>query len=149
MDLAMISNWNKTVSPDDTVIHLGDIGNVDILRVLNFKKMYFIPGNYEKKDHSIIEELSEDQRVIICENQQKITLNGKTYYLCHEPINGGGEDKFYLYGHIHRLQMIKKNGINVGQDANRFKPVLVSEIEWMRNAMEKYYDNNVFTDKCM
>ena len=107
-------------------------------------------GNYEKKDHSIIEGLKKDKRVIIIQDNQdkKIKINGKEYYLCHEPLNSMGEDKFYLYGHIHRLQMVKKNGINVGIDGNRFKPMSVSEIEFLRNGIENHFDNNVFTDKC-
>ena len=79
-----------------------------------------------------------------------IKVNGTTYYICHEPLNNkfNPDNKFYLYGHIHRLQMVKRNGINVGCDANRFTPMSVKELEFLKGGVEKHFDENVFTDKC-
>ena len=42
MDMALISNWNKLVHKNDTVCFLGDFGEFDTLKVLNFKKMQLV-----------------------------------------------------------------------------------------------------------
>ena len=47
MDLIMCMNWNMTVKPEDTVYVLGDFGIMDILPLLNGKKI-LIKGNYER-----------------------------------------------------------------------------------------------------
>lgn len=149
MDLQLISNWNKRVTMNDYVVHLGDFGNPDVVKLLNFKKMYFLSGNYERRDHSIVDRLLEDKRVILIDNQNPdIQVCGKKYHVCHEPLNGNGEDKFYLFGHIHRLQMVKRNGINVSMDANRFTPMSTLEIEFLRNGIDNHFDENVFSYKC-
>ena len=49
MDFRLISNWNSKVSENDIVYHLGDFGSPFIVHQLKFHKMYFLPGNYEKK----------------------------------------------------------------------------------------------------
>jgi calcineurin-like phosphoesterase family protein len=149
MDLKMISNWNKRVSMNDEVVHLGDFGNPEIIKLLNFKKMYFLSGNYERKDKSIVDKLLEDDRVVLIDDKsKKVEINNKEYWICHEPLNDMGEDKFYLYGHIHRLQMVKRNGINVGIDANRFMPMSTFEIDFLRGGIDNHFDENVFSDKC-
>ena len=50
MDMSLISNWNKNIHKNDIVYFLGDFGNFDVLNVLNFKKLYFVYGNYETKE---------------------------------------------------------------------------------------------------
>lgn len=149
MDLQLISNWNKRVTMNDEVVHLGDFGNPEIIKLLNFKKMYFLSGNYERKDPSIVDRLLEDDRVVLIDDKsKKIEVCNKEYWICHEPLNNMGEDKFYLYGHIHRLQIVKRNGINVGIDANRFMPMSTQEIDFLRGGIDNHFDENVFSDKC-
>ena len=43
---------------------------------------------------------------------------------------------------------VTENGINVGIDGNRFKPMSVSEIEFLRGGIEEHFDENVFQDSC-
>lgn len=151
MDNTLISNWNKRITMNDTVIHLGDFGNPHIFKYLNCSKMFFLPGNYERKIEDFnLKDFFNDDRVIQMEEKQ-IRINGTQYYICHEPINNKFEDpenKFFLYGHIHRLQLVKRNGINVGIDGNRFKPMSLKELEFLRGGIEKYFDENVFTESC-
>lgn len=150
MDLQLISNWNKRVTMNDTVIHLGDFGNPQIFKMLNCEQMFFLPGNYERKiDEFSVSSFFGDERVVQMEEKQ-IQVNKKQYYICHEPINNkfNPENKFYLYGHIHRLQMVKRNGVNVGIDANRFKPMSFSELQFLENGIKEHFDENVFTDNC-
>jgi len=53
MNAALVDAWNHTVSPDDTVYHLGDIAlggipkTLEIIRQLNGHKI-LIPGNHDK-----------------------------------------------------------------------------------------------------
>ena len=120
-----------------------------MLQALAFDKLYLIPGNYELKDPAVLSELKKDPRVEIWEKGKELMLSdGKKYCLCHEPLNGLGADKFYLFGHIHRLQLVKRNGINVGIDIHNFRPVAEQELVELRRCMEAYYDDNVFTERC-
>lgn len=152
MDNQLISNWNKRITMNDVVVHLGDFGNPEIIHLLNFKKMYFLPGNYERDDKKFQKEVYfNDDRVQLLK-EGEIVINGKKYIVKHEPferpIEKVNKNEFYLFGHIHRLQMVKRNGINVGIDGNRFKPMSVSEIEFLRGGIEEHFDENVFQDSC-
>ena len=53
--------------------------------------------------------------------------------------------EFFLFGHIHGRQFIKKFGIDVGVDCNHFRPMSWDDVLFYQNAMvKKYYDENVF-----
>lgn len=155
MDLEIISRWNKTVTANDIVFHLGDFGNTDILNYLNFDKMFFLKGNYENEieDYKI-----EDSRVDIFEDSLYVNIGGKNIRCVHEPISVDGSyeeftlngaPNFYLYGHIHEKGKVKRNGFNIGCDANNFTPVDVDTVKFYMNAILNYYDENVFVDKVM
>lgn len=163
MDLTLISNWNKKITMNDIVYHLGDFGNQEIVSLLNFKKMYFIPGNYEEKDG--IKILRKDERVEILTPEVNIFDNsvqlpkfndietGQIYNLVHQPLCNydlfqEDNEEFYLFGHIHRLQIVKRNGINVGCDCYNFNPVSLEEIRFLRGGIENHFDENVFKDYC-
>lgn len=67
-----------------------------------------------------------------------------TVQLVHEPEFGRGVDKFFLFGHIHQLQMVKKNGLNVGTDCHRFFPIDAETVLFYYKAITNHYDKNVF-----
>lgn len=147
-DLNIISRWNSVVTSNDIVYHLGDFGNGEYVSFLNFKKMYLVAGNYEKKYKVNTGVLLSDPRVELLKDKE-ITIDGNKYVLTHEPItNKYGDDKFYLFGHIHASQRIKSNGINVGIDANNYYPVSKDKIIWLKNAIDNHFDDNVFTPFC-
>ena len=150
MDLSMISNWNKTVHSQDTVYHLGDFGEPYALSLLNFGKMLFVNGNYENKKKVDMEPaFEEDGRVEVIPSGSICTLDGFDYRLCHEPCPEGecGDDgNFWLYGHIHSSQRIKRNGINVGADCNGYWPVPATEIERLRMQVRNFADDNCFCE---
>lgn len=149
MNVDIIGNWNRIVRMDDTVVHLGDFGDPHIIRALCFKKLYIIPGNHDIKNPGVVEELKKDPRVELWQSGKELTLaDGKRYCLVHEPLSGFGRDKFYLFGHIHRLQLVKRNGINVSQDIHNFRPVDETNIMGLRKFIENHYDENVFTERC-
>lgn len=152
MDLTLISNWNKTVTANDIVFHLGDFGNYEILKKLNFKQMYLILGNYERDDKNF---KIDDPRVIVRENMSikiddvmvKNLIGDTNITLVHEPVSGKKSD-FYLFGHIHEKGKVKRNGFNVGTDCNNFTPVNLDTVKFYMNAILKHYDENVFTEMC-
>ena len=150
MDLSLISNWNKTITNNDVVFHLGDFGDYSILPKLNFGKMYLLKGNYEKDDNDF--EIT-DNRVIVKDNSDKIfkfQLDGETIGCVHEPLTvtkDSSDFDFYLFGHIHEKGKVKRNGYNVGTDANNYAPVNIETIKFYKNAIENFYDDNVFSEK--
>lgn len=147
MDYQLISNWNKTVSPNDVVYHLGDFGNPTIISFLSFKKMTLITGNYETEQ--TIADLLKDKRVELCTHPEYINPNnGERYVMMHEPNSHTIESNFYLFGHIHNLQMVKNNGFNVGTDLHNFTPVSLDTVTFRKNAIENHYDDNVFCPSC-
>ena len=148
--LAMIKRWNETVSPEDTVYHLGDFGDFEVARYLN-GNIVLLYGNYER-----------DGQVPTPEQEKYFTRIEKglyieeNYFLTHEPgnirnieseilhHNFGFGDVFYLFGHIHEKQKVKRNGLNVGVDVHNFTPVNVETTEFYRKAIKDIYDDNVF-----
>jgi len=144
MDWSMVANWNRLVGDEDSVYHLGDFGDPYYLKHLKGKYIYFLPGNYDKPD--ILEAMKKDERVRIIPNNTGIILNDSKFYLIHEPEFGDAADPkpFYLYGHIHKLQMIKRNGLNVGVDCHHFKPINKDTVLFYENAILNHYDKNAF-----
>lgn len=155
MDMTLISNWNKSIRKNDIVYFLGDFGNFDVLNVLNFKKLYFVYGNYETRDlNNTIKELLKYKNVecVFNDELKYVSSKGNEYVLRHEPINPNSEihdsDLFYAFGHIHGRNQYKRNGIDVGIDANKYIPIDSKLLDWMYDAVTKYVDENVFTELC-
>lgn len=149
MDNSIINNWNNIVKEDDIVYHLGDFGNYDVSNKLN-GKIYLLLGNYEIKDINdskiTIEQLHSSNFNFYCIflNPFELCLNENlNVYCCHEP-EFYLKNHFNLFGHIHQLQMVKKFGLNVGTDCHKFKPIDIDTILFYKNAIEKFYDHNVF-----
>ena len=150
LNKTLINNWNKAVSKDDTVYILGDFGDLSYSKYLNGRKV-FIRGNYER-GHYTHEELQQYFDVVYPLDVMYLPVehNGKTYniYLTHEPLNllerPMTEDTFGLFGHVHKLVMIKRSGINVGTDLHYFTPIDLDTVLFYHNAALHYYDENVF-----
>lgn len=148
MNMDMVIKWNSLVGRDDTVYHLGDFGNYGFRKVLN-GRIILLLGNYERKDieDSIvtIEELENKYlfETVVDSKSLKQLIADKKYELVHEPTNAI-TDVFKLFGHIHKLQMVKRNGLNVGVDCHNFYPISLETVEFYRDAIENYYDEDVF-----
>lgn len=150
LNKTMIKNWNSVVNKDDTVFILGDFGDLFYAKFLNGEKV-FIKGNYER-GHYTTEELKKYFDVVYPTDVMYLptTYNGKEYhlYLTHEPLNLNNrpmtENTLGLFGHIHKLCMIKRYGINVGADLHYFTPIGMDTVLFYHNAALNYYDDNVF-----
>jgi calcineurin-like phosphoesterase family protein len=165
MDAEMVVNWNIAVEPRDVVVHLGDFGEPKysneigtdqlLTQDLNGRTIYVIPGNYDTPD--VLDTLKQDPRVVVV-TESDVTLNfvlmhaevrphnitTQTIRLAHAPQDAKDPLAFYLYGHIHQLQMVKRNGLNVGVDCHQFKPIDLEVVKFYYDAIMKHYDNNVF-----
>lgn len=151
MDRTIINNWNTIVKDDDIVFHLGDFGNYETVKQLN-GTIFLILGNYERKDieegkitldyleHIGIQVIPDNEQIThyIPETEEKICMQ-----LQHEPSKCD-KNVFNLFGHIHGRQMIKKFGLDVGVDCHHFKPISIEDVLFYKEAIEKYYDEEVF-----
>ncbi len=91
MHEAIIESWNKTVSPDDNVYHLGDVAFAtgekvrDILSRLN-GTIYFVRGNHDsKRQCKLLMERSGFQvsnKMIIEDTIDSVEYR---FHLCHYP----------------------------------------------------------------
>lgn len=145
MDKQIIDNWNSVVSKDDIVYHLGDIGDFDKVSKLNAMSIRLVLGNYET-DHLV--GLSErlGSRIVIINNPSNLVkIDNVKFTLIHKPEEANDlAGDFYLFGHIHKLQMVKRNGLNVGTDCHNFYPIDSETIMFYYNAIMNHYDENVF-----
>ena len=152
MDMQIVSNWNKKITMNDVVYHLGDFGDSKYLSLLNYKELHILEGNYEREEPLY---LPTNRDIIYHKNPFTIKLsNGEKVLLMHEPINTTGIDEkvnkdiFCFYGHAHRVDY-KRNGINVGIDSyTQFEPLSEEECLFWKDAVQKYYDDNAFIEYC-
>ncbi len=138
----------------DTVFHAGDFGDIstmeDYLTCLNYDTLYLIMGNYDRKNRDEIEKLIQrtGRKIVLVDNLE-FEDDGRTYHIIHEPDEGTTIPEYpnnvVLYGHIHALQGVKRNGISICSDFYNFTPISFDEVKWRVDAL-KYYDNNVFCE---
>lgn len=153
MDTNLIINWNQTINHNDTVFHLGDFGNLmSVMRDNTFRlngDIYLVCGNYEEKP-----EYQEELKLL----KQHVTILPPNYYLpeydlhlIHEPdeaIVYPEQDQFFLFGHIHEKQLIKRNGLNVGVDCHNYRPINIETINMYRSGIKDIFDHNCFMEYC-
>jgi calcineurin-like phosphoesterase family protein len=144
MDNNLISEWNSSVTNKDIVFHLGDFGNPEIVKYLSGSIIYIISGNHDSEQ--VKKDLLKDTRVKVIDNYV-MKLRDKKIGLVHEPLQKLDDVDFYLFGHVHSLSKIKRNGLNVGVDCHHFKPIGLETVEFYMNAVENFYDENVFCEE--
>ena len=146
MDKALIDNWNKVVSDNDTVYILGDFcfskDATKYLKQLKGKKVLVLgnhDGEISKNRQYYLKSKLIDK---ICDYLEiRDVINDKSYkvVMCHYPMiewNGFFRRSIHLYGHIHNnegnvsFQIMKNigNAYNVGADILDFTPRTLAEI---------------------
>ena len=141
MDEHLISAWNKSVRPNDSVYILGDLvfrsaaSPDNYLSRLRGKK-HLILGNHDKdwvKKADIPRHfLSVERFVEISDGKHKITL-------CHYPLmswNHMAKGSYMIHGHIHNnreamyFSMIRQlsNLLNAGVEINEYHPVSFDDL---------------------
>lgn len=107
-DELIMSNWNATVSKNDTVWMLGDMAYapeaefIGLMRGLNGHK-HIIMGNHDK---TWVRKLGDTHKGNIVEvrDYAKVSDNGRKVVLSHYPIafwDGQHSGSYHLYGHVH------------------------------------------------
>jgi len=139
----LVERWNSVVGPDDEVYHIGDFATtdrgLDVVSRLN-GTIHLIMGNYD--DPRPLDKLNKI--FFSVKNTCVLTLiNGEKVILNHYP-NRASKYEFNIVGHIHGLWKVQRNMINVSCDAWHFTPVSEEQIIFAMNAINKFYDDNVF-----
>lgn len=147
MDEAMITNWNRVVSPNDTVHHLGDFAFAKIDRVkailkrLNGRKC-FVNGNHDKviKEHK--HELLDGGFIDSLHDYREIYVDKQFIVLFHYGCrvwNKSHHGAFHLYGHSHGSLPPHGKSVDVGADAPfitgkpEYRPFSFAEVKAFMN----------------
>lgn len=164
MNNALVNNWNKVVSEEDTVYILGDVtmgSYEDIYNLLLQLKGHkiLIQGNH---DHRMLKDSRAYEYFDEVVSYKSFRYKKKHIVMFHHPIacwDGEMRGSIHLYGHIHSNShelpdgFNRKKSYNVGVDTNHYTPV---DLDWildiiqMREEPELYipkdtcycYDNN-------
>ena len=162
MNETIIERWNEVIKPDDIVFHLGDFGDYTFIKRLN-GKINLMMGNYEETDmmkglidaERLVElgfnDVYEGDRSLL--NKFEVFVHPETkegMLMSHKPLdvrdNHGFDNmiNFRLFGHIHRMQVVKKFGLNVGGDGNHYRPYSYEDVMFQKNGIANHYDDEVF-----
>lgn len=148
MNTEMQRKVSENLTEGDLLIHLGDLGEsypFEYYNTLGIKQAV-LRGNYDKG-------VVLPDYVFVFEPGELAVINDITYCLQHEPLLNGARalpkhGYFYLFGHVHKLNMVTRNGLNVGVDCHNFEPIDMETIEFYRKAVLEVFDDHVFTQYC-
>lgn len=126
MNDVMIDNWNKTVSEEDKVYHLGDVGFKSfsalkaIMDRLNGKKI-LIKGNHDNLKLSQYSQMFADVRAYH-------VLDGMM--LSHIPIHPGSLSRWKsnIHGHLHNNVLEDTRYFNVSVERIGYTPIDFEEV---------------------
>lgn len=143
MERDMIWKWNKKVSDDDVVYHLGDFGfgSNEVLRIflehLNGYKI-IVKGNHDHKSLKALREIGWDD----CSKKPRRLWS--EYFgqilLSHRPIKDEAQLSncdWNFHAHTHQTHVVTGNKIHVGVESWNFEPV--SELEILRYLVGEGY----------
>ncbi len=131
MNESLIENWNKVVTPIDTVWVLGDVsfGKVkateEILRRLNGRK-HLITGNHDRKGHC--EKLDWSLYFDSQHDYLRLKANNHKFVLCHFPFHSWERGYINLHGHTHGTYTSKYMQHDVGVDSNNYAPISLEDV---------------------
>lgn len=153
MNSELIRRWNDTVTDDDMVWVLGDfaLGTLDatlpLTRELRGHKI-LLAGNHDRcwrgrgeRAEGWTERYLDAGFDEVRQGEQSISIGKQDIRLCHFPYEGDSQDHdryvghrpvdrggWLLHGHVHERWRQRGRMINVGVDANDFRPVGLDEI---------------------
>lgn len=153
-DKTLIENWNKIVSPNATVFHLGDFafaGSDYVTKILSQLNghIILIKGNHDHFQDSLLSKFEETY------SQLHIEIGNKSIYLNHYPFAtySGMYRKnpvIELYAHVHsgpnslsgkdtcKLDMLSPYQLDVGVDNFNYTPVSWNQV---KKAIQWQVDN--------
>ena len=120
---AHIEILSRYIKKNDTLIHLGDVGNPEYMRQLKCFKV-LITGNHDKGKTYYSPYFNEIYTGPLAIAERLI--------LSHEPIdvlNEGVPCMFNIHGHCHgRTEPFEGNHLNIASDVVNFVPVNLKEV---------------------
>ena len=141
MNEVMIERWNATVTPADTVYHLGDLAfrNTPGLLTSIFPRLngikHLCPGNHDDAEVLALPWVSVAK-------YREIKLGGRKVVLGHYPFrswNGMYAGAVNLYGHEHGNILDYSNAMDVGVDKWDFRPVSWEQIVERAAPLDRWY----------
>jgi len=123
MDEHMIEMWNKTVSPQDKVYHLGDVTmlkDLSILKRLNGHKR-LVRGNHDVA--SVREYLQYFEEIYGSRVLDHMIL---THIPIH--VDSLGRFKGNIHGHIHQRKLSDPRYYNVSVERVDYTPISLEEV---------------------
>ena len=143
MDEQLIDNWNKKVSPNDTVIIIGDVFFCDagravaILQSLNGRKE-LIYGNHDKQIKS--NRHVQQEFAVIHPSLYERRIDDNHVVMCHYPMlswNKSFHGSYMLHGHSHGSIPFDPTvrRVDVGVDVHNYAPISWAEIREIMEAV--------------
>ena len=134
MDAVLVDGWNTTVSPEDTVYHLGDFAHRNSRSAAHYRSLlngtiHLILGNHDENLTS--DDLSSFASVSrLCD----VTIEGRDIVLCHYPMREwrlSYQGSWHLFGHVHGRFNRDPLGwsLDVCVERHSYKPWAFAEIE--------------------
>lgn len=142
----MVSRINETITEDDEFYHIGDVSfdvdGISFMDRIRCKNRTLILGNYDVDVPEKMPLLIKAFNNRVFESIGFATGNNH-FHLNHYPVHAVPH-AFNIVGHIHGLWKVQPNMVNVGVDAWHFRPVSLTEVLFVKNAIKQHYDKNVF-----
>jgi calcineurin-like phosphoesterase family protein len=129
MDHVLIKNWNYTISPNDTIFHLGDIRyGKGALPLRHYREklhgqVTFIAGNHDEEELGAVPSM-------------QIEFEGRQYLFLHDPAQAPESfDGWIIHGHYHNNDLHRypfmnfiDRRVNVSAEVIGYIPVSLREI---------------------
>lgn len=125
MNETIIANWNKTVSDEDKVFMLGDIGNDEYVKRLKGRK-FLIKGNHDTK-------ASDYYRQLGFEEVYDLPVIYESFWmLSHEPLYVNNNMPYAnIYGHVHgnpNYNDASSHGVCVSVERINYTPIELEKV---------------------
>lgn len=143
----LIKTHNAVVEPNDRVIVIGDAVYQHTPEALPYVGFFngvktLIRGNHDRVFSD--EELAPYFEKIVKEGEGlEFDFGDVPCYLVHYPTCAR-LDRFNLVAHVHGAWKFQLNSLNVGVDTNHFVPYGEEDIPLIFEAINKYYDEDVW-----
>lgn len=157
MDQCLIDNWNAVVHPNDTVWHLGDFAMrlderrvAQIFHALNGTKKLIVGNHDVDKKGDLLASLKRLPWAEVA-HAAEITHDGQRIMLSHYAgyiWNAQHRGAYLAFGHSHGKVLGLPGSIDVGVDAQDFRPITVEEFVRQADATIEFAEDRI-EDICL
>lgn len=146
-DDIMVERINEVVGKNDELYHLGDVAytveGISCMDRIKCQNRTLILGNYDVDKPEKMPLLQQAFNNMVFDSSELKVADDIWVHMHHYPTKAVPH-MFNIVGHIHGLWKVQPNMVNVGVDAWHFRPVSLDTILFVKTAIEKHYDKNVF-----